>query len=241
VSNIPNASPAPETGSAGRAASAVAGALAVAALDALLLLAALGGVGALLAHRRALALLAVWAAGGIVLALLRPVRHHEPVAIDRESRLALVALLVVPLVTPAVAALGERFAVAPWFAWAPLEWAGVAVVAAGLGVRIAAMVQLGSRFSPLVTVQRGHVLETGGIYAWVRHPGYFGALLACTGAMLAFGSALPLPLVLLFLALLRARIAREEVLLERHFGDEFRGYRRRTGGLVPRFGLPRGF
>jgi protein-S-isoprenylcysteine O-methyltransferase Ste14 len=43
--------------------------------------------------------------------------------------------------------------------------------------------------------------------------------------------------VLLFFALLRARIAREEVLLEQHFGDEFRRYRGRTGGLLPRFGF----
>jgi len=55
-----------------------AGALAVTALDALLLLAALGGMRALLGHTRALALLAVWAVGGIVLALLRPVRCTSP-------------------------------------------------------------------------------------------------------------------------------------------------------------------
>jgi protein-S-isoprenylcysteine O-methyltransferase Ste14 len=70
----------------------------------------------------------------------------------------------------------------------------------------------------------------------VRHPGYLGSLLACAGAMLAFGSALALPLVAAFALLLRARIAREEALLERHFGDEWRAYRARTGALLPRVG-----
>lgn len=215
---------------------ATLGALAVTALDALLLIAAMGGPGALLRHHRALALLAVWAAGGVVLALLRPVRLHEPVALKPESKFALVALLVVPLLAPAVGAVGERFALLPWFAWAFVEWAGVVAVAVGLAVRIAAMARLGSRFSPLVSVQRGHALETRGIYAWVRHPGYFGALLACAGAMLAFGSALSLPLVVLFYGLLLSRIAREERMLEQHFGDAFRDYRTRTGGLLPRPG-----
>jgi len=138
-------------------------------------------------------------------------------------------------VTPAVSAAGRRFGVLPWFA---SEWAGgigVALVALGLAVRIAAMARLGSRFSPLVAVQRTHALERGGPYAAVRHPGYLGSLLACVGAMLAFGSALALPLVAAFALLLRARIALEESLLERTFGDEWRRYRERTHALLPRW------
>ena len=233
--NAPLASPA-GTAKLAHAARAIAGALGVAALDVLLLVAALGGVQNLIAHRRALALLAIWAAAGIVLALLRPVRIHAPTKFEHESRSVLVALLALPLLAPPVAALGERFGLFPWFAHSALEWTGVAAVAVGLGVRIAAMTRLGSRFSPFVAVQQRHVLETRGIYSRIRHPGYSGALLACAGATLAFGSALALPLVVLFAALLRARVAREETLLEQHFGDEFRRYRERTGGLLPRFG-----
>ena len=118
MSNVPHAPPPSDTGTARHAARAISGALAVTAFDALLLMAALGGAGRLLRHPRALALLAVWATGGIVLALLRPVRLHEPVATKPESKLALIALLVVPLVTPAIAALGEWFSTLPWFAYA---------------------------------------------------------------------------------------------------------------------------
>jgi protein-S-isoprenylcysteine O-methyltransferase Ste14 len=219
----------------------VAGALAVTAVDALLLMAALGGARALLGHARALALLAIWAAGAIVLALIRPVRRHDPVAERPESRFTILALLVVPILTPPVAAFGERLGFAPWFARPSLEWTGVAAVAVGLAIRIAGMAQLGSRFSPLVTVQREHALLTRGVYAVVRHPGYLGALLACAGAMVAFGSALALPLVASFAGLLGQRMEREDELLEQHFGDEFRHYRERTGGMLPRFSRePRG-
>ena len=213
---------------------AIAGALAVVALNALLLALGLGGIGALLSHTRALALLAIWAAGGITLALLQPVRRHDPQALKQESKLSLVMLLVLPMLTPPVAAWGARLGLFLDYARPPFEWAGVACVALGLAIRIAGMVRLGSRFSPLVAVQQDHALETHGIYAVVRHPGYLGALLACVGSMVAFGSAFAMQLVAAFAGLLLARIKREEVLLEQHFGEAFLDYRRRVGGLLPR-------
>jgi len=225
----------PAARAAGRVARALAGAVAVTALDVVLLALALGGFVALLATPRAVALLAVWLAGGVALALLRPVRTHDPVEHDKERGLDLVALLVLPVATPPVAAAGARFGILPWFAHPVVGWLGVALVAIGLGSRIAAMTRLGSRFSPLVAVQRVHHLETGGLYARVRHPGYLGSLTACAGAMLALGSALALPLLIAFAMLLRARIEREEALLEHHFGDEYRAYRQRTGALIPKF------
>jgi len=206
------------------------------ALDAALLAVALGGVPSLFAHPRALALLACWGVGGLVLALLAPVRTQEVVADSRENVALLAGLGLLPLVTPPVAALGERLALGslPGGLW--LRWAGVALSAAGLALRIAAMAQLGSRFSPLVTVQREHPLETRGVYARVRHPGYLGSWLCAFGAMLAFGSALGLLPLAPFTALIGARARREEALLERHFGNAYRSYRERTGAFVPRLG-----
>jgi protein-S-isoprenylcysteine O-methyltransferase Ste14 len=215
------------------------GALAVTAIDAALLGLALGGLPALLRHHRALALLAVWAVGGVTLALVRPVRVHDPVASERESPALLLGLLLVPLATPPVSALGERFGVLPWLAHPVVEWAGVALAGLGLAVRIAAMARLGSRFSPLVTVQRDHRLETTGLYGVVRHPGYLGALLACAGSALTFGSAASWPLVVAFAALVWRRVTREERLLAQHFGDDYQAYRARTGALWPRLVPPR--
>src|SRR6185503_20193063 len=88
-------------------AAVVLGAVAATGLDALLLAAGLGGMWPLLAHPIAIALLAVWGAGALVLGFLRPVRVSDPVAV-RPDRAAMVALLLIPLATPAVAAFGER-------------------------------------------------------------------------------------------------------------------------------------
>ena len=209
-------------------------ALVVTALDAALLALALGGLAPLLAHPRALALLALWALGAVTLALLRPVRGHDAATVERDPPFVLLALFLLPLLTAPIAALGERIALWPLPGGAPLRWFGVALSGAGLAVRIAAMAQLGSRFSPLLAVQREHALETRGLYARIRHPGYAGAWLASLGGALAFGSALALPLVAGMGLLLWSRAGREESMLERHFGDEYRSYRARTGRFVPR-------
>ena len=212
--------------------------LAVLALDFGLLALGVGGLFPLLHHPRALALFASWLIATPALALLRPVRSHDPVA-ARPDRLVMLALFLIPLFTPLLSALGERrgcWLLPGGSAW---RWGGVALAAAGLAFRIAAMRQLGSRFSPLAAVQRDHALETRGLYGIVRHPGYLGAWVCNLGIVLAFGSAATLPLVLLLGWAIGLRVSTEEHLLEERFGAEFRGYRARIGGYLPRIGTRR--
>jgi protein-S-isoprenylcysteine O-methyltransferase Ste14 len=210
--------------------------LIVTAIDFLLLALALGGVRAVLAHPRAPALVAVWAVAGAALALKRPVRSQDVVESTPEPRLALVGLGLIPVLTPAIAALGERLGLWPLPGDGVLRWAGVALVALGLTLRLAAMMQLGPRFSPLVAVQAEHALETRGLYARIRHPGYLGAWLAALGAVLTFGSALGLVPLALFTWVMAGRVRKEEGLLAARFGDAWRDYRARTGAFVPRLG-----
>ncbi len=212
---------------------ALLGASAATALDGLLLAFALGGFAPALAHPRALALLAVWFAGSLTLATLRPVRPRAGTVRAMDPAL-MVALFVLPIAAAPLAAWGERLGLAPLPGGEARGWAGVALVAFGLAVRIAAMARLGSRFDPTVAILPGHALETGGLYARVRHPGYAGAWLAALGAALAFGSALGLPAVALMAAALAARVRSEERTLAAHFGEAWRVYRQRTGAFWPR-------
>jgi len=206
----------------------------VTALEAALLAIALGGTGRLLAHPRALALVAVWAAGSASLAWLRPARTQDVVERPAGQGALLAALLVVPLLTPMACAAAERAGLWPLPGGAALRWGGVALAALGLALRIAAMARLGSRFAPLVALQRQHALETGGPYAVVRHPGYLGAWVSNLGAALAFGSALGLVCAALFALVIEARARAEEALLAARFGDAWRAYAARTGRWWPR-------
>ena len=207
----------------------------VLALDLILLALGVGGITRLLHHARALALFATWLIAYPTLAVLRPVRSHDPVA-GRSDPGVLLALFVIPLVTPPLAALAERAGLAPLPGGALTRWGGVALSALGLALRIAAMVRLGSRFSPVAALQRGHTLETRGIYGVVRHPGYLGAWLCDLGIVLAFGSAPALLLPLAMAIAIALRVRGEERLLAGQFGDAYRAYRARVGGFVPRPG-----
>jgi protein-S-isoprenylcysteine O-methyltransferase Ste14 len=222
-----------------RTAPSLLGALVVLVLDFGLLALGVGGLDPFMRHPRALALFASWLIATPVLALLRPVRSRDLVA-ARPDRLVLLTLLLIPMFTPALSALGERRHLWLLAGGAALRWGGVALSVAGLALRIAAMRQLGSRFSPLPSVQRDHALETGGLYGFVRHPGYLGAFAFELGVVLAFGSAATLPLVLLMGLAIGRRVATEEGLLEERFGGDFRGYRARVGGFVPRLRSGRG-
>ena len=210
-------------------------ALIATAVEAALLAWGLGGFDALARSPRALALLLVWFTTGAVLTVTRPVRGQEVARAEKDAAIMLV-LALVPLAIPGLAAWGGRCTWWPLPYAEAIGWMGVALSALGLALRVAAMRQLGARFSPLVALQRDHTLETTGWYARVRHPGYTGALLASLGAAVTFGSALALPLVAIMLLAQSARIRREETLLAERFGDTWRAYAARTGALWPRLG-----
>jgi protein-S-isoprenylcysteine O-methyltransferase Ste14 len=213
-------------------------ALAATAVDALLLLWALGGWHGLIANERAITLIVLWGVGALWLAWLRPIGRQDTIAVDLDHGIVLTLLFVLPLVSTPLAALGERTGLGRWPEPLALLWAGVAIAGLGLLIRIAAMAQLGARFAPVAAMQREHSLETRGLYRFVRHPGYLGAWLAALGGSLAFQSVLGLPLVALMGWLLHVRVAREEALLERHFGEVYRLYRARTGRFLPRLVPP---
>jgi protein-S-isoprenylcysteine O-methyltransferase Ste14 len=221
------------------AAVRIALALLVCAIEAAILAWALGGFDRLLAHPRALALVSVWALSGAVLAWSAPARGRVSLARTPEARLGLLLLGLIPLAVAPLAALGERLQLWPLPGGAALRWTGVVLAALGLGIRVTAMRRLGARFSPTLALQPAHTLETTGIYARVRHPGYLGALLAALGAALTFGSALGLAPFAALALLLSARVRREEAMMAEHFGAGWEEYRARSGALWPRLDGPR--
>ena len=112
-------------------------------------------------------------------------------------------------------------------------YVGLALVALGGTLRLAAVFALGHRFTGLVAIQEGHRLQTGGLYRYIRHPSYAGMLLYMAGYVLVFRCWLGLLLVAGTFAVLVVRMNAEEALLESQFGEEYASYRRRTWRLIP--------
>lgn len=114
------------------------------------------------------------------------------------------------------------------------RWAGVVLVAVGLGLRAWGMRTLGRFYTrTLRTIDDQRVVREGP-YRLVRHPGYCGSLLVWTGYSLGLGSWIALPVTAVLLAVAYTwRINAEERLLLGAFGEAYAEYRRHTKRLVP--------
>ena len=114
------------------------------------------------------------------------------------------------------------------------RWIGVAMMAAGLGLRAWSMVVLGRFYTRTLRVVGDQQVVTAGPYRCIRHPGYAGSLLVWTGYCLGSGNWIALIVVaVLMLAAYGWRIRSEERLLVDAFGDAYASYQHRTARLVP--------
>ena len=122
-----------------------------------------------------------------------------------------------------------------WFLPAPLDYAGVALAAAGLLFEAAADLQL-ARFRA-DAANRGKVMERG-LWAWSRHPNYFGEAVMWWGYFLiGFAAAhawwlLCSPLIVTFLLLQVSGVT----LMEDGIEDRLPGYaayKRRVSAFIP--------
>ncbi|KAL0931722.1 prenyl cysteine carboxyl methyltransferase ste14 [Colletotrichum truncatum] len=126
--------------------------------------------------------------------------------------------------------------------WAPfglkplLVTAGLLLVVVGQAVRSLAMTTAGESFNHTVQHYKAesHTLVTTGIYAWFRHPSYFGFFWWAIGTQLVMGNVFSLfgyaGVLWYFFS---KRIRHEEELLIRFFGDDYVNYRKRVGVMIP--------
>ncbi len=118
----------------------------------------------------------------------------------------------------------------PWW----LRWAGVGLALGGLLLRVWAHLALGRNYAWYMLIQGSQQLVTHGPYSRVRHPMYAAALLLTFGISLAVASWLTSALLIVPAFMTLAwRLDREEAMLVKQFGEEYREYQRRTGRLLP--------
>ena len=195
-----------------------------------------------------IALKVAWLAFFIVGAVIRGVyvkRHRRPrVADDLNTRVDKLLLLLpflgmqlIPIV----------YLLTPWLDFADYglpAWASVAAGAVGVVVFVAAIwllwrshADLGRNWSSTLQIVEGHSLVTDGVFRHIRHPMYTAHLLwAIAQALLLQNWIAGLAFLVASVPLYLRRIPAEEQMMLEQFGDEYREYMKRTGGLFPRFG-----
>ena len=110
----------------------------------------------------------------------------------------------------------------------PWRWAGVAPIAAGLGL-VVWVARLFKRHD--TTIKPGSVstsLLTGGPFRISRNPIYLGMTLVLIGTAISLGSVTPWLVVPVFVAVIGWNVIPvEEAMLAESFGDEYAQYRTR--------------
>jgi len=110
---------------------------------------------------------------------------------------------------------------------------GLALQAAGLGLRAWSMRTLGRHYSRTLQAEEAQPVVESGPYALVRHPGYAGSILIWLGFGLTTGSPAAVVIAATSLGIAyRRRIVAEERLLERELPG-YAAYRGRTARLIP--------
>jgi len=117
-------------------------------------------------------------------------------------------------------------------------WAGrlgVIVIIGSVGVFWRAHADLGLNWSPTLEIREKHELITRGIYRVVRHPMYasqllwsFAQILLLQNWIAGFGS------LLVFFPFYYIRVGAEEQMMLEQFGDQYRSYMQKVGGVFPK-------
>ena len=114
-------------------------------------------------------------------------------------------------------------------------WLGVIVISGSVIVFWRAHADLGLNWSPTLEIREKHELITHGIYGVIRHPMYasqllwsFAQILLLQNWIAGFGS------LLVFFPFYFIRVGAEEQMMMEQFGDRYRSYMQKIGGVFPR-------
>jgi len=118
-------------------------------------------------------------------------------------------------------------------AW--IGWTGVVLLACALLVFWRGHADLKSNWSPTLEIRQDHTLVTDGIYRTIRHPMYASQWLWCLAQILLLQNWLAGPAGLVFfIPFYFLRVQAEEKMMLDSFGDRYRAYMKKTGGVIPK-------
>jgi len=173
-----------------------------------------------------------WVVGEVVIAVATRTRGGQGTVKDRGTQVVLWLTIVASFVASGFARGIDSAEILFYPNW--LRIAALVLLAAGLVVRVAAIVTLGRAFSANVAIRASQTIQRAGLYGVVRHPSYLGMEMIFLAAGLHSRNWISLGIVLIAptLAVLY-RIHVEEAALVGAFGEEYVEYRRTTKRLIP--------
>jgi protein-S-isoprenylcysteine O-methyltransferase Ste14 len=112
-------------------------------------------------------------------------------------------------------------------------WLGLALCMCGVAFAIWSRHVLAKNWTVATGVEEHHALIQSGPYSLVRHPVYFGMLLAMLGTALAVGELRAIINLVISVSEGWTKLNREEAALQKEFPDAYAGYQHRVKKLIP--------
>lgn len=161
-------------------------------------------------------------------------RAQEHVSMTEKTMLTLLFLgmFLLPLI----------YSVTDWLAFADyhlplwLGWVGVVLLIGALILFALSHRDLQSNWSPSLEIYASHTLITNGIYRYIRHPMYASQWVWVIAQILLLHNWIAGPInLLVFIPFYFLRVRAEEKMMLATFGEQYRAYMQKTGGVVPKF------
>jgi protein-S-isoprenylcysteine O-methyltransferase Ste14 len=120
------------------------------------------------------------------------------------------------------------------YTWNTFFGIGMALVVAGLTVRVRSMLTLKQFFTYSIAKVKNQKIIEDGLYKFIRHPGYLGQLMIFIGISVSMSNWLSmLVMIIPVTAGYLYRIRVEERFMSEQLGEDYVNYQARTKRLIP--------
>jgi len=155
--------------------------------------------------------------------------------VSRTENILLVLLTIAAGILPLIYSLTNWLDFANYNLPVWIGWAGVLILLCSLLIFWRAHADLAANWSPSLELYEGHTLITNGIYHYIRHPMYASQFVWSVAQILLIQNWIAgLGSLILFIPFYILRSSAEEQMMLEKFGDEYREYKKVTGGILPK-------
>lgn len=183
-----------------------------------------------------------WVGIFIEMAIRAPLRKTWKAAAKTDQRISSTERALLGILFLVMFFIPLIYSVTNWLDFADYQlptwmgWLGVILLACALLIFARAHIDLKANWSPTLEIRQDHTLVTNGIYRFIRHPMYASQWVWVIAQTLLLQNWLAGPLDLLFFIIFYTlRVQAEEKMMLDTFGDEYRVYMEKTGGVIPKF------
>ena len=183
-----------------------------------------------------------WVGIFIEMAIRAPLRKTWKAAAKTDQRISSTERALLGILFLVMFFIPLIYSVTNWLDFADYQlptwmgWLGMILLACALFIFARAHIDLKANWSPTLEIRQDHTLVTNGIYRFIRHPMYASQWLWVIAQILLLQNWLAGPLDLLFFIIFYTlRVQAEEKMMLDTFGDEYRVYMEKTGGVIPKF------